>query len=84
MNDDWMYDSDPTQNAASKAVLTFIKDHEDAGKMAIVSLSRALGMSLVMATVPDQRDMALSVVVRELCQAFALSLEFEDESNEAS
>ena len=52
--------------------------------MAIVSLSRALGMSLVMATVPDQRDMALSVVVRELCQAFALSLEVEDEPVEAS
>ena len=84
MNDDWMYDSDPTQNAASKVLLTFIKDHEDSGKMAIVSLSRALGMSLVMSTVPDQRDMALSVVVRELCQAFALSLEVEDESVEAS
>jgi len=84
MNSDWMYDSDETQIAASKALLTFMKDHEDAGKMAIVSLSRAFGMSLVMTTVPDQRDMALSVVVRELCQAFALSLEFEDESNEAS
>lgn len=73
------FDADESFNAALKTMGRFLKDHEEEGPMATVSLARALGGLLVLTTSEDQRDMALGTTISQLCDTFTDFLHMEAE-----
>ena len=71
--------ADESFKKAYKMMMKFLKKNEADGKMAMVSLARALGGTLMLTTVKEQRDMALATVISEMCQTFADFLQSEDQ-----
>ena len=76
------FDADESFNKAMRVMMKFLKKNEADGKMAMVSLARALGGALMLTTVKEQRDMALATVISEMCQTFADFLQAEDQDAE--
>jgi len=77
------FDADESFKKAHKMMMKYLKKNEADGKMAMVSLARALGCTLILITEKEQRDMALATVISEMCKTFAdfllLEAEAEDE-----
>lgn len=73
------FDADESFKKAFKVIGKYLKKNEADGKMAMVSLARALGGTLMLTTVKEQRDMALATVISEMCQTFADFLQEEDQ-----
>ena len=76
------FDADESFKKAYKVIGKYLKKNEADGKMAVVSLARALGGMLMLTTVKEQRDMALATVISEMCQTFADFLQAEDQDDE--
>ena len=57
------FDADESFQKAYKMMMKFLKKNEADGKMAMVSLARALGGMLMLTTEKEQRDMALATVI---------------------
>tara|TARA_R100000664_G_scaffold27814_1_gene38740 strand:- start:165 stop:428 length:264 start_codon:yes stop_codon:yes gene_type:complete len=75
------FDADESFQEAYKMMMTYLKKNEADGKMAMVSLARALGGTLMLTTVKEQRDMALATIISEMCQTFADFLQAEDQDD---
>lgn len=73
------FDADESFNKAMRVMMKFLKNNEADGKMAMVSLARALGGTLMLTTEEEQRDMALATVITQMCQTFADFLQEEDQ-----
>jgi len=73
------FDADESFNKATRMMMDFLKENEADGKMAMVSLARALGGTLMLTTVKEQRDMALATVITQMCETFADFLQAEEE-----
>jgi len=73
------FDADESFNKATRLMMDFLKENEADGKMAMVSLARALGGTLMLTTVKEQRDMALATVITQMSQTFADFLQAEAE-----
>lgn len=76
------FDADESFQKAYKVIGKYLKKNEADGKMAMVSLARALGGMLMLTTVKEQRDMALATVISEMCQTFADFLQAEDQDGQ--
>tara|TARA_A100001201_G_scaffold139922_1_gene132428 strand:+ start:1137 stop:1400 length:264 start_codon:yes stop_codon:yes gene_type:complete len=76
------FDADESFKKAYKVIIKYLKKNEADGKMAIVSLARALGGALMLTTEEKQRDMALATVITQMCQTFADFLQEEDQHND--
>jgi len=76
------FDADESFKKAYKMMMKFLKKNEADGKMAMVSLARALGGTLMLTTEKEQRDMALATVISEMCQTFADFLQEEEKKGE--
>tara|TARA_A100001388_G_C28510011_1_gene375798 strand:- start:262 stop:525 length:264 start_codon:yes stop_codon:yes gene_type:complete len=76
------FDADESFKKAYKVIIKYLKKNEADGKMAIVSLARALGGTLMLTTEEKQRDMALATVITQMCQTFADFLQEEDQHND--
>ena len=76
------FDADESFNQAMRMMMKFLKKNEADGKMAMVSLARALGGTLMLTTEKEQRDMALATVISEMCQTFADFLQAEEKKGE--
>ena len=75
------FDADESFKKAYKVIMKYLKKNEADGKMAMVSLARALGGTLMLTTVKEQRDMALATIISEMCQTFADFLQAEDQDD---
>jgi len=75
--DDLKFNADESFDAALETMCRFLKDHEEEGPMATVSLARALGGLLVLTVSEDQRDMALGTTISQLCDTFTDFLHME-------
>ena len=73
------FDADGSFQNAMMLMMRFLKKNEADGKMAMVSLARALGGSLMLTTEKEQRDMALATVITQMSQTFADFLQAEAE-----
>jgi hypothetical protein len=73
------FDADESFNKATRLMMDFLKENEADGKMAMVSLARALGGTLMLTTEKEQRDMALATVITQMSQTFADFLQAEAE-----
>ena len=73
------FDADESFKKAYKVIMKYLKKNEADGKMAMVSLARALGGTLMLTTVKEQRDMALATVITQMCETFADFLQAEDQ-----
>ena len=73
------FDADESFKKAYKMMMKYLKKNEADGKMAMVSLARALGGTLMLTTVKEQRDMALATVITQMCETFADFLQAEDQ-----
>jgi len=73
------FDADESFKKAYKMMMEYLKKNEADGKMAMVSLARALGGVLMLTTEEKQRDMALATVITQMCQTFADFLQAEDQ-----
>jgi len=76
------FDADKSFQKAYRMMMRYLKNNEADGKMAMVSLARALGGTLMLTTVKEQRDMALATVITQMCQTFADFLQAEDQADE--
>ena len=63
-------------------MMKYRRKNEADGKMAMVSLARALGGMLMLTTEEEERDMALATVISEMCQTFADFLQAEDQDGQ--
>ena len=75
------FDADESFQEAYKMMMTYLKKNEADGKMAMVSLARALGGMLMLTTEEEERDMALATIISEMCQTFADFLQAEDQDD---
>ena len=75
------FDADESFKKAYKVIMKYLKKNEADGKMAMVSLARALGGTLMLTTEKEQRDMALATIISEMCQTFADFLQAEDQDD---
>ena len=75
------FDADESFKKAYKMMMKFLKKNEADGKMAMVSLARALGGTLMLTTEKEQRDMALATVITQMCQTFDDFLQAEDQDD---
>ena len=73
------FDADESFKKAFKVIGKYLKKNEADGKMAMVSLARALGGTLMLTTEEEERDMALATVITQMCQTFADFLQAEDQ-----
>jgi len=73
------FDADESFSKAMRMMMKFLKKNEADGKMAMVSLARALGGTLMLTTEEEERDMALATVITQMCQTFADFLQAEDQ-----
>ena len=73
------FDADESFKKAFKVIMKYLKKNEADGKMAMVSLARALGGTLMLTTEEEERDMALATVIMQMCQTFADFLQQEDQ-----
>ena len=73
------FDADESFTKAMRMMMKFLKKNEADGKMAMVTLARALGGTLMLTTDEEQRDMALATVTTQMCQTFADFLQAEDQ-----
>ena len=73
------FDADESFKKAFKVIGKYLKKNEADGKMAMVSLARALGAMLMLTTEEEERDMALATVIMQMCQTFADFLQQEDQ-----
>jgi len=73
------FDADKSFMKAMNMMQKFLQKNEADGKMAMVSLARALGGVLMLTTDKEQRDMALATVITQMCQTFADLLQAEDQ-----
>ena len=73
------FDADESFKKAFKVIGKYLKKNEADGKMAMVSLARALGGMLMLTTEKEQRDMALATVITQMCETFADFLQEEDQ-----
>ncbi len=73
------FDADESFTKAMRMMMKFLKKNEADGKMAMVTLARALGGTLMLTTDEEQRDMALATVTTQMCQTFADFLQMEDQ-----
>ena len=73
------FDADKSFSKAMRMMIKFLKKNEADGKMAMVSLARALGGTLMLTTDEEERDMALATVTTQMCQTFADFLQMEDQ-----
>ena len=73
------FDADKSFIKAMNMMQKYLKKNEADGKMAMVSLARALGGMLMLTTVKEQRDMALATVITQMCETFADFLQAEDQ-----
>ena len=73
------FDADESFKKAFKVIGKYLKKNEADGKMAMVSLARALGGMLMLTTEKEQRDMALATVITQMCETFADFLQQEDQ-----
>ena len=76
------FDADKSFMKAMNMMQKFLQKNEADGKMAMVSLARALGGVLMLTTDKEQRDMALATVITQMCQTFADFLQAEDQEDE--
>ena len=76
------FDADESFSKAMRMMMKFLKKNEADGKMAMVSLARALGGTLMLTTEEEERDMALATVITQMCQTFADFLQVEPEFTE--
>jgi|TARA_R100001463_G_scaffold130868_1_gene190528 peptide methionine sulfoxide reductase MsrA len=76
------FDADKSFMKAMNMMQKFLQKNETDGKMAMVSLARALGGTLMLTTVKEQRDMALATVITQMCQTFADFLQAEDQHDD--
>ena len=75
------FDADESFKKAYKVIGRYLKKNEADGKMAMVSLARALGGMLMLTTEKEQRDMALATVITQMCETFADFLQAEDRAD---
>lgn len=73
------FDADESFQKAYRMMMKYQRKNEADGKMAMVSLARALGGMLMLTTEEEERDMALATVISEMCQTFADFLQAEDQ-----
>ena len=73
------FDADKSFIKAMNMMQKYLKKNEADGKMAMVSLARALGGMLMLTTEEEERDMALATVITQMCQTFADFLQAEDQ-----
>jgi len=64
------YDADESFGAAMTLFSEFTKSREEEGLMAVVSLARALGTLAYITSDEDDRDIALSTLIEQLCNTF--------------
>ena len=76
------FDADKSFMKAMNMMQKFLQKNEADGKMAMVSLARALGGVLMLTTEKKQRDMALATVITQMCETFADFLQAEDQDDE--
>jgi hypothetical protein len=76
------FDADKSFMKAMNMMQKFLQKNEADGKMAMVSLARALGGMLMLTTEKEQRDMALATVITQMCETFADFLQAEDQADE--
>ena len=75
------FDADKSFIKAMNMMQKYLKKNEADGKMAMVSLARALGGMVMLTTEEKERDMALATVITQMCQTFADFLQAEDEQD---
>ena len=73
------FDADKSFIKAMNMMQKFLQKNEADGKMAMVSLARALGGMVVLTAEEKERDMALATVTTQMCQTFADFLQAEDQ-----
>ena len=73
------FDADKSFTKAMNTMQRFLQKNEEDGKMAMVSLARALGAMVMLTTEDEERDMALATVITQMCQTFADFLQAEDQ-----
>lgn len=73
------FDADKSFIKAMNMMQKYLKKNEADGKMAMVSLARALGGMVMLTTEEKERDMALATVITQMCQTFADLLQAEDQ-----
>jgi len=76
------FDADKSFMKAMNMMQKFLQKNETDGKMAMVSLARALGGMVMLTTEEKERDMALATVITQMCQTFADFLQVEPEFTE--
>lgn len=64
------FDADESFGAAMTLFSEFTKSREEEGLMAVVSLARALGTLAYITSDEDDRDIALSTLIEQLCNTF--------------
>ena len=76
------FDADESFQKAYRMMMKYRRKNEADGKMAMVSLARALGGMLMLTTEEEERDMALATVISEMWQTFADFLQAEDQDGQ--
>ena len=76
------FDADKSFIKAMNMMQKYLKKNEADGKMAMVSLARALGGMVMLTTEEKERDMALATVITQMCQTFADFLQAEDQHDD--
>ena len=76
------FDADKSFIKAMNMMQKYLKKNEADGKMAMVSLARALGGMVMLTTEEKERDMALATVITQMCQTFADFLQAEDQDGQ--
>ena len=76
------FDADESFQKAYRMMMKYRRKKDADGKMAMVSLARALGGMLMLTTEEEERDMALATVISEMCQTFADFLQAEDQDGQ--
>ena len=76
------FDADKSFIKAMNMMQKYLKKNEADGKMAMVSLARALGGMVMLTTEEKERDMALATVITQMCQTFADLLQAEDQRDD--
>ena len=76
------FDADKSFIKAMNMIQKYLKKNEADGKMAMVSLARALGGMVMLTTEEKERDMALATVITQMCQTFADLLQAEDQRDD--
>jgi len=76
------FDADQSFIKAMNMMQKYLNKNEADGKMAMVSLARALGGMVMLTTEEKERDMALATVITQMCQTFADLLQAEDQGQD--